>query len=92
MHPDPDIKKDSRLVIKNYLLKSEAVIFSYIFGSFVKADKFRDIDVGIFVEPSLNLLQFGNMQSELDALLESKVDLVILNDIPSEGPAFGAGK
>lgn len=39
--------------IKFSLLEEESVIFTYIFGSFLSAPSFRDIDIGIYVEGSI---------------------------------------
>ncbi len=39
-------------LLKEVLLKDERVIFAYIYGSFVKEQSFRDIDLGIYVKDS----------------------------------------
>jgi predicted nucleotidyltransferase len=39
-------------VLKEVLAKDERVIFAYVYGSFVKEQSFRDIDIGIYVKNS----------------------------------------
>jgi predicted nucleotidyltransferase len=39
-------------LLKEVLAKDERVIFAYIYGSFVKEQSFRDIDIGIYVKNS----------------------------------------
>lgn len=36
--------------IKHSLLEEKDVIFAYVFGSFLSAPSFRDVDIGIYVE------------------------------------------
>jgi len=39
-------------LLKEGLAKDERVIFAYIYGSFVKEQSFRDIDIGIYIKNS----------------------------------------
>jgi predicted nucleotidyltransferase len=39
-------------LLKEVILKDERVIFAYVYGSFVKEQSFRDIDLGIYVKDS----------------------------------------
>jgi predicted nucleotidyltransferase len=39
-------------LLKEVLAKDERVIFAYIYGSFVKEQSFRDIDIGIYIKNS----------------------------------------
>lgn len=82
-------KEEIRTEVNRYLFEHQEVIFTYLFGSFVQKDTFRDIDIGIYVNPYPDMIHFGMMQSELDDLLESKVDLILLNDIFAKDPVFG---
>ena len=39
-------------LLREVILKDERVIFAYVYGSFVKEQSFRDIDIGIYVKDS----------------------------------------
>jgi predicted nucleotidyltransferase len=39
-------------LLREVLAKDERVIFAYIYGSFVKGQSFRDIDIGIYIKDS----------------------------------------
>jgi predicted nucleotidyltransferase len=39
-------------LLREVLAKDERVIFAYIYGSFVKEQSFRDIDIGIYIKDS----------------------------------------
>lgn len=83
-----DTKHTIRKKIEEYLSDREDVIFVYLFGSFADKDSFRDIDIALYMDPHPEMIRFGKLQAELDSLLEPKVDLVLLNDIPARNPAF----
>lgn len=74
--------------IQNYLDHQDEVVFAFIFGSFVKSETFRDVDVAIYTKVKLNLVQFGAIQSGLTECIRQDIDLVSLNGLPSKNPAF----
>jgi predicted nucleotidyltransferase len=43
-------KKAMLNLFKKVLTQDERVVFAYVYGSFVKEQSFRDIDVGIYVK------------------------------------------
>ncbi len=63
-------------------------MFAYIFGSFVKSERFLDIDVAAFYDNEPDLLEIGGMQSELNKKTGKKVDIVTLNKLYEKKPAF----
>jgi predicted nucleotidyltransferase len=71
--------------IRSYLYReSEAIIVAYMFGSFVTADSFADIDLGILMDS----LVHNTMNSELDLeckleeMIKFPVDVRIINGAP----------
>lgn len=63
------------------LIKNKNIAFTYVFGSFVKGDKFNDIDIAIFLfENKLNTFEYLNLKRELMDISGVEVDIVILNE------------
>lgn len=82
-------KKKIRSQIRDYLARQDDVIFVYLFGSFVGQDRYRDIDIGAYMDHSVDLVRLGHIKAALDKQIKSKVDLVFLNKVPDKKPAFG---
>lgn len=82
-------KKKIRSQIRDYLSQQDDVIFVYLFGSFVGQGRYRDIDIGVYMDHSVDLVRLGHIKAGLDKQITPKVDLVLLNDIPDKKPAFG---
>lgn len=81
-------KKAIQTKITDYLSKQQDIMFAYLFGSFVDQDRYRDIDVSIYLDPYPDLIRLGSLQAALDKLLKGrKVDLVLLNDVPKKNPS-----
>jgi predicted nucleotidyltransferase len=69
-----------------YLLAGkEYILFAYIFGSFVTADSFQDIDVGIYVKEGTeeSLILELDIERELEGTVGLPVDVRIINRAPS---------
>jgi predicted nucleotidyltransferase len=81
-------KKDLIKKIQRYFDDHREVIFGYIFGSFIKSDVYRDIDIAIYTKPEVNLLHRGLMQAEITALCKKDVDLILLNKLPDKNPSL----
>lgn len=84
----PAVEKD-RLVerLGDALAREKPVAFSYLFGSFVELDRFRDIDVAVYLDEELcPPANFLDEHLRLTGLLEKAaglpVDVVVLNDAP----------
>ena len=71
--------------IASRIKKRENIIFSYIFGSFVRDDKFSDIDIGIFCRETENIdfLSFEfKLEEEINSIIKFPVDVRIINHAP----------
>lgn len=80
-------KANIRSTLKKYFSGQEEVVFSYLFGSFVNGDDYRDVDLGIYTE-QVELLGLGTMHSEISDLINCEFDLIFLNDIPRKNPVL----
>lgn len=79
-------------LIKNIVSKDNRIIFAYVYGSFVKEEKFRDIDIGIYVnDPNKNLFEItSELKTQLSTMAkDEKIDLYadqfdvrVINDAP----------
>lgn len=71
--------------ISDILKTKEGVIFSYIFGSFISGDYFKDIDIGIFIS-SQRLISPLSLELEMEGELEDAIhipaDVRIINNAP----------
>ena len=76
------IKLDGIKNCKDILIKYEAIVFAYIFGSFAKNNirKDSDIDIAIYLKTDIDTYKYLDMKMELSEVLKREVDLVILND------------
>ncbi len=81
-------KKTLKSTIKAVFGNYSAVTFVYIFGSFVKSDQFRDIDIAVFTQNDFGLLRIGELQAELDTETKMTVDVTLLNGLFKKNPLF----
>lgn len=71
--------------ISSLLREQKYIIFAYIFGSFVRDEKFSDIDIGVFVNEkrSLEPLNFEfDLEEEIQSFTHLSVDVRIINHAP----------
>lgn len=73
-----DIQKTIQPILWKYPIKSAS-----IFGSYARQEARKESDIDILVEFSsgISLLQFVNIQLELEDILGKKVDLVEINTL-----------
>jgi predicted nucleotidyltransferase len=67
------------------LEKRPNLLFAYVYGSFVMADKFRDIDIAVYLKqiPSTPLHVELELETELGNIIKNYlVDVRILNNAP----------
>lgn len=79
-------------LIKDGLIQDERVIFAYVYGSFIREDSFRDIDIAIYVKnPEENLHVFSSeIKTQLFYLakgeglnfIPDQFDVRVINDAP----------
>jgi predicted nucleotidyltransferase len=78
--------------VKNVLEQDQRLVFAYIYGSFVRAEAFRDVDVGVYLRDSVEN-PFGvsfDVKERISRSLRSSgidveadlFDVKILNDAP----------
>jgi len=74
----------NRLLFKKLhdkLISVEKIVFAYIFGSFVKSEKYNDIDIAIYLsDGEIGTLDYLNFKRELMDIVSVEVDIVILNN------------
>jgi predicted nucleotidyltransferase len=75
--------------ITDYLAEQDDIVFAYLFGSFVRKEKFQDVDIAIFASSDLDLLRLGEIQTELHIATKQKIDIVYFNQIHKQNPALG---
>ncbi|MEA1920571.1 MAG: nucleotidyltransferase domain-containing protein [Campylobacterota bacterium] len=69
--------------IQKVLQKHKEIVFTLLFGSFARnsSNVLSDVDIAIFTDRTLDILEFGMLVSDLEQECQRKVDLVILNDL-----------
>lgn len=73
--------------LRNLLAREDCVIFSYVYGSFIESDRFRDIDIAIYVdEEKISKREAFSVEQSLDSKLENEigfpVDVRVINFSP----------
>ena len=58
-----DTQERIKTAVANVLEQDQRLVFAYIYGSFARAEAFRDIDVGVYLrDPGLRIAKV-NLQS-----------------------------
>lgn len=70
--------------LKEFLEEKPGILFAYLHGSFLKTDRFHDIDVAVYLEdvPSSPLELELQLETELGEAVHYPVDVRILNNSP----------
>jgi hypothetical protein len=73
--------------LKDLLAEEREVLFAYLHGSFVQADEFRDVDIGVYLVDSIaRSIDRADYEISLSLRLEKElglpIDVKILNDAP----------
>lgn len=82
---NPFEKKEVVEEIKDYLFKREGdIIFAYLYGSFIKDEAFRDIDVALFMkEPITDIFNIeSDLSYELSTITNFSIEVRIINMAP----------
>ncbi len=72
--------------LADFLARRKEILFAYVFGSFTEPGvPFRDVDVGVFIQPSaakeLNQLAYeANLGLELSHEIGTEVDVHVINN------------
>ena len=70
--------------VSGLLAEKEYILFAYLFGSFVTAESFRDIDVAVYVrdKPEKSVVLELEIEKELENALRMPADVRIINHAP----------
>ncbi|MDP3297192.1 MAG: nucleotidyltransferase domain-containing protein [Thermodesulfovibrionia bacterium] len=79
---EPEAKNKVLAQIREYLLPTENIVFSYVHGSFVKYKQFRDIDIAIFVNDKKGFYFESDLSAELTYITKFDVEVRIINEAP----------
>ncbi len=74
--------------LTEFFSRQEKVIFAVIFGSFLKGERFRDIDIAVLLEEGYDLLTVGALHARSEMIVGIKTDIVIANGLYEKDPAF----
>lgn len=74
----------------NYLQRFDFIDFALLFGSYAenRAHNLSDVDIGIFTNKDISLLEIGFLTANLESILKIKVDLMILNNLYKKNPVI----
>ena len=78
----PDKKNSLVGRIKDYLLQYQEIIFACVHGSFIKSDKFRDIDIAVFTSAKQDFYFESDLSHELSSLTGFDTEVRIINRAP----------
>ena len=72
------------------LEKHDFIIFAILFGSFAESREtnISDIDIGIYTDKNLNLLEIGSLVNRLEKIAKKKVDIIMVNDLYKKKPVL----
>lgn len=68
--------------IKGYLLNYMDILFAHVHGSFIKSDKFRDIDIAVFTSGRRDFYFESDLSHELTSLTGFDTEVRIINGAP----------
>ncbi len=68
--------------ITEILYSKKEIIFSYIYGSFVKEESFRDIDIAVYIKEDKGFTFESTLSNELTEAIGLPVEAKILNSAP----------
>ncbi len=78
-----DEKRRIRSSLKEKLYAKNEIIMAYLYGSILKSNVIRDIDVAVYVTEVKNYLDYKfKLEEELSNQLGYPVDVKILNEAP----------
>ncbi len=74
-------KKKVLKQLESFLRREPDVLFAYVFGSFIKSQRFEDIDLAIYLENS-GERKVLRLEREVEELLHLPVEISLLNEAP----------
>jgi predicted nucleotidyltransferase len=75
-------------VVKDITGRYDFIRYALLFGSQAgeEAHPMSDFDIAIAADREIDLMQLGEIVSRLEAALDSKVDILLLNELPRKDP------
>lgn len=67
--------------LEGFLRKRPVVLFAYAFGSFIKSQRFEDLDLAVYLKNSGERKVLG-LEREIEELLHLPVEISLLNKAP----------
>lgn len=78
-------QKETIIVKLKALLANEKEIrLAWLFGSVIRRDSIRDLDIAIYVEPEMNFQDFLNLNAQVELELRIPVDMVQIGNTPQK--------
>lgn len=81
---------DVKVAAAAFLKKFDFIEFAILFGSFShgKTTKLSDLDIGVYINKEISLLETGRLVAKLELALRLNVDIIILNYLYKRKPAL----
>lgn len=78
--------------LSTWITQHPKICFAILFGSFARGDRAvmpqSDVDIAVYTEEDLTLLDRGAWITDLEMICRRAVDLVWLNPLPAQDPAL----
>ncbi len=79
-------KSDITSILTRLLTDRPEILFAYLFGSIIESDRFRDVDVAVFVEPEKMpedwLTYVLRLTADIEQAVGYRADVVLMNNAP----------
>jgi predicted nucleotidyltransferase len=79
------LEERERLIdkLRELLQGVEGISFAYVYGSFLKRELFRDVDVAVWIEEGEDPFEYEvDLSSRIEADLEVPIDIHVLDEAP----------
>jgi|YelNatPaOPRAMG01_1025707.scaffolds.fasta_scaffold49165_3 predicted nucleotidyltransferase len=74
-------KAEALQKLEGIFREEDKIRLAYVFGSFIRRNAFRDIDIAVYSTPSLTFKEFLELEAKIELELGFQVDLVQLQDL-----------
>jgi predicted nucleotidyltransferase len=72
------------LKLKALLANEKEIRLAWLFGSVIRRDSIRDLDIAIHVEPEMSFQDFLNLNAHIELELRIPVDMVQIENTPQK--------
>ncbi len=71
------------MMLTKILKNNNNIIFAVLFGSYANDTSYNlsDIDIAIYTNKELDILEIGSIVSDLEQATNKKIDLIVLNNL-----------